>query len=175
MRRRAGFVLVGLLIAAGVGGYFVWRSRISQTTPEVGVRSTVAQRGSMVVAVTASGQIEPRASVGLNFETPGRVSQVFVSPGDHVVVGDALARLDTAQLALQVEQAEAGLESAEAQLDQLQAGPQPEEIEQAKASVRAAEAQAGAAQANRDQLASGPTEAEVAAAEAQVAQAWTAR
>jgi HlyD family secretion protein len=175
MRRRIGFVLVGLLIAAGAGGYLVWRSRFGQTTPDVGVRSTVAQRGSMVVAVTASGQIEPRASVGLNFETRGRVSQVFVSPGDHVVAGDSLARLDTAQLDLQVEQAEAGLESAEAQLDQLRAGPQPEEIEQAKASVRAAEAQVEAAQANRDQLASGPTEAEVAAAEAQVAQAWTAR
>jgi len=175
MRRHVVFVLGGILIAAGVGGYFVWRSRFSQTTPEVGIRSTVAQRGSMVVAVTASGQIEPRASVGLNFESPGRVSQVFVSAGDHVVAGDSLARLDTAQLELQVEQAKAGLESAEAQLEQLRAGPQPAEIDQARASLRAADAQVEVAQANRDQLASGPSEAEVAAAQAQVAQAWTAR
>jgi HlyD family secretion protein len=175
MRRHVAFVLVGILIAAGVGGYFVWRRRFGQTTPEAGLRSTVVRRGSMVVAVTASGQIEPRASVELNFETPGRVSQVFVSAGDQVVAGDPLAQLDTSQLELQVEQSEAGLESAEAQLEQLRAGPQSEEVEQARASVRAAEAQLEASQANRDQLISGPTEAEVAAAEAQVAQAWTAR
>jgi HlyD family secretion protein len=171
MRRRTVYVILGLLLVAAVGGYFLWRSRPGRDAQEVGVRSALAQRGSMIVAVTVSGQIEPRARVGLSFETPGRVAEVFVEEGDRVEVGEALAQLDIGQLELQVEQSRAALASAEAQLAQLLVGPRPGEIEQAGANLSAAEAQVSAADANRQQLANGPTEAEIAAAEAQVAQA----
>jgi HlyD family secretion protein len=171
MRRRTVYVILGLLFAATVGGYFLWRSRSSQAAQDDAIRSTVVERGSMMVAVTATGQIEPRARVGLAFETPGRVAEVLVEEGDHVEAGDPLAQLETDQLALQIEQAEAALASAEAQLTELRSGPRPKEIEQAEAAVRAAEAQVSAAEANHEQLANGPTEAEIAAAEAQVAQA----
>jgi HlyD family secretion protein len=129
----------------------------------------------MTVAVTASGRIEPEARVDLTFETPGRVAEVFVEEGDRVDPGDALARLDTDQLELQVAQAQAALASAEAQLAQLLAGPRAREVEQAEANLRAASAQLSAAEANRDQVASGPTQAEIASARAGVAQADTAK
>jgi HlyD family secretion protein len=129
----------------------------------------------MLVAVAATGRIEPAARVGLTFETPGRVAEVWVEEGDQVEAGEPLARLVTDQLELQAEQSEAALAAAESQLAQLRAGPRPKEIEQARANLRAAEAQWSAAVANRDQLADGPTEPEIAAAEAQVAQARTSK
>jgi HlyD family secretion protein len=175
MRRRTIYVILGLLLVAAVGGYFLWRSRSSQEAQETTTRSAVAQRGSLVVAVTVSGKIEPQARVGLTFETPGRVAEVYVEEGDRVAAGEALAQLDIEQLGLQVAQSRAALTSAEAQLAQLQADPRPGEIEQATANLRAAEAQLDAAEASRDQLARGPSDAEVASAEAQVAQAWTAK
>jgi HlyD family secretion protein len=175
MRRRAIYVILGLLLVAAVGGYFLWRWRSGQAAQDAAVRSTVAQRGPMVVAVTVSGKIEPRARVGLTFETPGQVADVLVQEGDRVEAGEALAQLDIDQLDLQVEQSRAALASAEAQLAQRGAAARPREVEQAEANVRVAEAQVDAAEANRDQLTRGPSEAEVASAEAQVAQAWTAK
>jgi HlyD family secretion protein len=175
MKRRTSYVILGLLLVAAVGSYFVWRSRTRRQAQETAIRTAVAQRGSMVVAVSVSGKIEPQARVGLTFETPGRVAEVYVEEGDRVDAGEALARLDIDALALQVEQSRAALASAEAQLAQLRSAPRSEEIEQAQANLRAAEAQLDAAEASRDQLARGPSEAEVASAEAQVAQAWTAK
>jgi len=175
MERRTIIVILAVVILAAAGGVAFWRLRPGQGGPEEPVRSASVERGEMVVAVTASGRILPEARVGLMFETPGRVVEVFVEEGDEVEEGDVLARLDTNQLAVQIEQAQAALASAEAQLAELLATPRPKEIEQAEANLQSASAQLSAAAANRDQVASGPTQAEIASARAQVAQANTAR
>jgi RND family efflux transporter MFP subunit len=72
-------------------------------------------------------------------------------------------------LALQVQQTEAALAMAEAQLLQLREGARPGEIAAAEANLRAVESQLNASAANRDQVAAGPTEAQIAAAQANVA------
>ena len=125
----------------------------------------------MLVAVSASGSVEPQARVSLSFEVPGWVVEVPVTVGEPVKAGEVLARLDSTSLALQVQQAQAALASAEAQLAQLRAGPQPEEVAAAEANLRAAQAQVSAAAANLDQLEAGAGEAQIAAAEADVAAA----
>lgn len=173
MRRRTMYVILALVVIAGVAGVWFWRSRSRAQDEEGSVRSTAVQRGSMVVAVTATGKIKPAARVGLTFESPGRVAEIWVEEGDQVEADEPLARLAADDLELQVEQSRAALAAAESQLAQLRAGPRPKEIEQAEANLRAAEAQLGTAQANRNQLADGPTEAEIASAEAQVVQART--
>jgi HlyD family secretion protein len=175
MKRRTTIVILVVVILAAAGGVAFWRLRPGQGGQEESVRSAVVERGEMIVAVTASGRIQPEVRVGLTFETPGRVAEVLVEEEDRVEEGDVLARLDTDQLAVQVEQAQAALTSAEAQLAELLAGARPKEIEQAQANLQAASAQLSAAAANRDQVASGPTQAEIASARAQVAQANTAR
>lgn len=174
MKRRAIYGILALVLVAA-GGVVVWRYQFADGTEAETVRSAVVERGSMTVAVTASGRIEPAARVTLTFETPGRMAEVFVQEGDPVEQSDPLARLDTDQLALQVEHAEAALASAEAQLAELLAGPRTREIEKAEADLRAASAQLSAAEANRDQIADGAGQAEIASAQAQVAQARTAK
>jgi HlyD family secretion protein len=159
-------ILMAITVAAMVGASACQPQRPGQGEE---TRSAVVERGAMLVAVSASGSIEPRARVDLVFEVPGEVLEVLVKVGDRVAAGDALARLDTGQLALQVQQAEAALALAEAQRVQVQAGARPEEVAAAEANLRAMEAQVSAAAANRDQLVIGPGDAQIAAAEAQVA------
>ncbi len=170
MKRTVLYVILGVVIVAAVLGAIVWRSRLARQ-PEEETRSAVVERGTMLVAVSASGSIEPQARVSLAFDAPSRVAEVPVEVGDRVEAGDVLARLDTRPLALQVQQARAALALAEAQLAQLQAAAQSEEIAAAEANLRAAQAQVSAAAANRDQLQAGPSDAQIAAAEAQVASA----
>lgn len=170
MKRKVLIALVGTFLLIGVLVAIGWqvRSRMSAQMP---LRSATVQRGSIRVAVTGSGTIVPVQRVGLAFETPGRVAEVAVAVGDRVKAGQVLARLDTRGLEFQVQQAEAGLIAAEAQLEQLRAGAGPEEIAAAEADLRAAEARVAAAAANRDQLRNSVTPAQIAAAEAQVASA----
>lgn len=172
MKRTVLYVILGVVLIGGVIGALVWRSR-EAGQPQEEVRSAVVERGTMVVAVSASGSVEPQARADLAFEAPGQIAEVPVEEGDRVEAGDVLVRLDSERLALQVQQAQASLASAEAQLAQLQSGPRPEEVASAEADVRAAEARVSAADANRDQLEGGADDAQVAAAEADLASAVT--
>jgi HlyD family secretion protein len=170
MRRCTIYIILGIVLVAAVAAVIVWRTQQAQTS-EVETSSAVVERGTLLVAVSASGSIEPQSSVGLAFETPARVASVPVKVGDRVETGDVLVQLDTRQLELQVHQAQAALAAAKAQLAQLEAGPRPEEVAAAEADLRAAQAQVSGAVANLDQVKSGPTEAQIADAETQVAQA----
>lgn len=170
-RRIILYVILGVvLVAAAVAGILIWSTRQAQTA-EGDTLTAVVERGTLLVAVSASGSIEPQASVDLTFETPGRVAEVYVKIGDWVEAGDALAQLDTRQMALQVYQAQSALALAKAQLAQLEAGPQPAEIAAAEADLRAAQAQVSSAVASLDQLKAGPTDSQIADAETRVAQA----
>ena len=170
MKRPLLYVVLGIAVVGVVTGYVVWRIWVADQ-PEQEVRSVVVERGTLLVTVLANGNIEPLAEVNLVFDVGGQVAEVPVEIGDRVEAGDVLARLDTAALVLQVEQAEAALASAEAKRAQLLAGPQPEEIAAAEANVRAAEAQVNVAGANRDQIQSGASSERLADAEADYASA----
>jgi len=171
MKRTMLYVILGVVIVAAVAGAVAWWSRLA--TPQEELRSAAVERGTVRVDVSASGSLEPQARVGLAFEMPGRVAEVLVEVGDTVEAGDVLARLDSEQLALQVQQAEAALALAEAQLAQLQAGARPEEVAVAEANLRAMQAQVSAAVARREQLEAGASDAQVAAVEADLASAIT--
>ena len=168
MKRTILYVALGVVVVAVAAGAIIMRSQGAARAEEA-IRSTIVERGTMLVVVSASGNIEPQARVDLAFEVPGLVAEVPVEVGDAVETGDVLAQLDTDQLALQVQQSRAALASVEAQLAQLQASAQPGEIENAQANLRAAEAQVSAAAANLDQLQGDASEAQIAAAEAELA------
>jgi HlyD family secretion protein len=170
MRRTILYAVLGVVLVAAVGGAFVLQ-RQQTTAQEEEARSAVVERGPLLVAVSASGSIQPQARVSLAFEASGEVAEVSVEVGDRVKAGDVLARLGTGELTLQVRQAEASVALAEAQLAQLREGARPEEVASAQANLRALEAQVNAAVANRDQLVAGPTDAQIAAAETQLAAA----
>lgn len=169
MKRSTIYIVIAVAIAA-IAGALLWRPWASGQEAQTG-RSAVVERGSMLVAVTASGRIEPEARVNLTFDTPGRVAEVLVEEGDTVEGGDVLAQLDTRQLETQVAQSRASLEQAESQLAELKSQPRPREVEKAEANVRDAQARVSSAAASRDQIKRGPTQAEIAAAEARVAEA----
>ena len=171
MKRTMRYVILGAGILVIVVVAILWRSRLAARPEEAETRSAVVERGAMLVAISASGSVEPQARVDLAFELPGRVAEVPVEVGDTVAAGALLARLDSERPALQVQQARAALVSAQARLAQLQAGARPQEVAAAEANLRAVQAQVSAAAANRDQLEAGAGDAQIAAAEADLAQA----
>ena len=126
------------------------------------------ERGSLESSISAVGSVRARNEVLLSFETAGRVSNVLVEAGEAVEQDQVLAQLNMEDLELQVRNAEAVLAVSSAQLDQLTAGPRPEEVAAAEGQVEAMKAALAQATAQRDQLLAGATEAEIAAARAAV-------
>lgn len=116
--------------------------------------------------VIAEGKVVPAAFVELTFSGRDLVADILVAEGDQVRAGDALARLDSAELELRVRQAQAALDQATASYADLRLGATPEQI--AAAEARIAQAQAGLTQA-----AGSVTGADLTAARARVEQART--
>jgi HlyD family secretion protein len=173
MKRRTLYALLGTIAIVAVVAVVVWRIRAA-AAPTEEYQTAVVERGALLVAVSASGTIEPHERVSLSFDQTGLVAEVLVGVGDTVAEGDVLTRLDTDGLTLQVQQAQASLASAEAQLAKLRAGARQEELAAAEANVRAIEAQMDSAAAQLDRLEDGASESEIAAAEAELAAATVA-
>lgn len=151
----AGLMLaLGLVVVACAGG--------AQPTATPGAPVAISE-----AVVTAKGEVVPVQFAHLAFETGGTVAQVFVKEGDAVKSGDKLAQLDTKDLELQVQNAQNGLDLAQATLTQTKRPASPEELASAQAAV-------DSAQAALDKLVKGSTPEDIAAAQSAYASALAA-
>jgi HlyD family secretion protein len=122
--------------------------------------------------IRASGFIEGRLYT-LSSALGGRIDEVLVTPGDVVGSGDLLINLDSTELEIMRDQAQAAVEAAQAEIANLQDRPTAIEIAEASANVDIATAELDAAEAALDLLNSGyepldPPQAEVNAAESAI-------
>jgi HlyD family secretion protein len=141
-----------LLILAVISGVAYWWSQ-QQTRGAAGLQG--------------SGTIEAQ-QVNIGPEVAGRVVEVMADEGQKVVVGQALFRLDDTLLKAQRAQAEAAVNTARAQRDQLVAGARPEQLEAARATISSTQAALSGAQADLRRLLAGATNDQVAAARSQL-------
>jgi len=154
----AGVAIV-LILAFVIYTYF-------HPTPSLlaGVSTVAVRSGSVTATVNGAGQVAPLVQANLAFRSPGTIATIPVKVGDAVKKGDTLASLDSTDLSLQVEQAQANVNSANAKLETVQSGPRSED-------VAAAQAVVDAAQAKLNGMLAGGQPANVKAAEAAVASA----
>jgi len=184
-RKPARIVALGVIVvAAGVGGYFIWRPEAAP--PIVGVVRTTEVRVAPEVA--------------------GQLATIKVQKGASVRAGDVVAELSADELTASVAQARAALAAAKADRDNVYAGVRAEEraglaseiakaksrleyaeqqfartsylarsdtatqqsLDQATNDVASARADVAEAQANYDAAQAGPTREERAIADAQV-------
>ena len=129
MKKKSALVLIPLLLAAGIGGWFWWQGRPP---------AQAADR------LTLYGNVEIREAQ-LAFNAAEHVTEVLVQEGDRVTKGQLLARLHTTVLAAQLARAEAQREAQRQVVARLEAGSRPEEIDKGRAELEAARAMAQAA------------------------------
>lgn len=101
--------------------------------------------------LVASGHVEA-TDVRVSTKIAGRLQAFGVQEGDKVQAGQELARIDTTDLGLAVQQAQAEREQATAELGLRVAGPTREEIGQAAAQVAQAQADLAGAQKDLDRM-----------------------
>jgi HlyD family secretion protein len=109
------FVIVAL-VARGGGATQVQVVVVSATGG-----AGAANRGGGDVAVVANGYVVARTKAAVSAKIPGRLAVLNVSEGSTVQKGEVIARLDNADYAAAVGQADAELSSAKATLIETQA------------------------------------------------------
>ena len=166
-----------LLFSLVVGLVGCSKETVVEEEPATAVAVQAASRGRVVRWERVSGKAVAQEEVYIVPQLGGEIKAVEVQTGDKVEKGQVLVRLDTADLLLQVEQAEAGLEMARAQLDRALAGAAEEDLTRLEAAVAQAEAGVDAALVNLQMIQGGFSAAhqQLAAAEAQYRQAQLAR
>jgi len=145
-RRRAPLILATAVVLIG-GGLLIWLLLpTTGTAPEATTRVVEATRSTQQQTVGLAGTLAPRSSAALNFTVPGTVTRVLVDVGDTVTEGQELARIDDDDLQDALELAEANLETALANLDDVTDDGTSAAVTAAKAQVRSARAAVGAAE-----------------------------
>lgn len=171
-RRRWPWIVLAVLVIAGVAGFFYMQSMQAFQAPE-NAGAPVAEPAEPVMQVNrmeigtiepqlleqvvkVTGPLEPATKTQLPALVGGRVETVNVRPGDPVREGDVLVRIDEENLRLQLSQARntaeatrASLAQAESQLERTMALSQrgvtsSSSLEQSQSTVEAQRAQLAA-------------------------------
>ena len=146
MRRKILVTVVAVLVVAGLGALGLNRLRQGRVAAQRNLQTAQVQRGTLVATVNTAGTVQAPSTVNLTFQVAGQVEEIRVKEGDRVKAGQVLAVLDSADLELQVANAEASLKISQARLEQARQAA-PGDLAAAEASLASARANYEAAKA----------------------------
>jgi len=145
-------IIGGIIVVVLLGiGALAYRFLLA-SAPEVEVVRATAEGGNVSgsVVLTATGYVIPHHRIEANSKVTGRVAWIGVEKGDQVKEGQVLVRLEDQEFRAQYDQARGAADSARAQLEQLEHGSRPEEIQQAEHNLSEARATAANDNINLD-------------------------
>ena len=136
-RRRWWLLLIAALGVVGAAWWGVQKWRGPQ------VPAVQVQEKPLVRTLQFSARVETRSRVGVGSTIVGRVESVAVREGDAVTAGQLLVQLETAELQASVQQSQASLAQAKAQLVNVRTNSRignQAQVAQSQATVRQAQA-----------------------------------
>lgn len=129
------YIIIGISVVVLLSLSALAYRLLAGNVPEVEVARATAESSSDPTSATvlsATGYIVAHHKINVNSKVTGRVAWIGVEKGDKVKEGQVLVRLEDQEFRAQYEQASGLVESARAQLEQLQNGSRPQEIQQAQ-------------------------------------------
>jgi len=136
--------------------------------------TAVAESGTLVMKVTAVGQLEPLETIEVGSDQSGRIEAVLVDTNDRVRAGQVLARMERDRFENTALQQEAQLAAAYAALEQAQYSAQRSTLDADRAAQLLSQEAVAPADAESLRLQAKTAEAASRAAAAQVRQAAAA-
>lgn len=116
-------IIIVCVVLAGGGAY--WYVEANQAPSFSAITPT---QGNVIASLDEPGTVLAENSADLSFQGSGQITQVNVSEGDAVSAGEVLVSLNTSALTAGVDQANAGLAAAQAELAELQSGTRPQQL-----------------------------------------------
>ena len=118
-KKRYVYAVITVVLIAG--GYY-WYSKTHTTSTQVQYRTEVAVKGTLVSAVSASGNVIVDQSATVDPDITGTVASLAVSVGETVKKGQLLFTIVNDQLGISANQAQTSYVSAQSSLISAQAG-----------------------------------------------------
>jgi len=140
-----GAIVVLVLVAFGPSVI----SHFTKPKPRPGLAT--AEPRSFPVLATASGMLQPGGLENVNFTISGTVQSITAQPGQKVIAGQPLARLNDGSQQAELNAANYAVSAAEAAIAQAQATGSSAQVSQARAQL--ANAQVGLIRAQADEAA----------------------
>lgn len=135
LNKRLSIILVIVIII--VSAVVVYYSFIKENGIEYALEKVAA--ADVVKEVSETGVVKASEEAELSFKNGGRIEKIYVKAGDEVKLGQELADLDKADFYIQLKEANAALDVAQANYDKLLAGASQEEIKVSETKVLSAE------------------------------------
>src|SRR4030042_6022407 len=129
--------IIILIIVIGLAGSVVYFGFLKKESATFDLAE--AKVGKIIQEVSETGQVQKGDKINLSFKTSGVITNIYIDVGEEVKKGDILARLETSNLSTQLQESQAAVDVAQAQLNQLLAGASEEEIKIAKTAVENSE------------------------------------
>ncbi len=136
-------IIIVSLLAAVIYQVFLKKEKSAFTLVEI-------TRGQIIQEVSETGQVEKGEKINLSFQNAGKIEKIYVEVGENVKKGDILAKLETNNLKIQLQDAKAALSLVQAQLNKLLAGASQEEIKVAQTKVENSQVSLDTAKQNLD-------------------------
>ncbi len=127
-------IVVILIIVIALGSY-----KLFFADKESSYSFATVKIGDVIQEISAIGQVRKGEEIELGFKETGRIEKTYVQVGQEIEFGQELIKLETTQLYIQLREARATLDLAQAELDKLLAGATPEEIQVAQTTIENAE------------------------------------
>lgn len=141
------FSVIGVF--AVIVGLSIWGNAKNNKPQYTTVKAMV---GELKQTVSLTGTVKPVKELALNFPTTGKINNLAVKIGDKVQVGQLLAELDYAGLNLRKNEAEAGLQIAQANFNKLLAGASQQAVAVNQSSIDQAVSNQRMAQIELDKI-----------------------
>ncbi len=113
-QRRRRWVSVVAVVVVAAGALLIWR--VLGAGPPVHYVTAPVTRGDVIRAVTSSGTVNPQTTVQVGSYVSGTVQEVLCDYNTRVTKGQLCARIDPRPYQSAVDQAQANVEAAQAQL-----------------------------------------------------------
>jgi HlyD family secretion protein len=164
--RLKNIVITIIILLAAVALVFVGSQLMggNQANAAEGIQTVVVERSTLRASVDATGSVTPETRLELSFKSAGRVAKILAEEGDRVKAGEALAKLETADLEQALIQAQASLAINEAQLAQTEDGASAEDLASARAALESA-------LADYEEVKAGPSQEDITVAKADMEKA----
>lgn len=153
-RKKIWLSIVAILVLTIIV-LIVWQNKKNQQPQYTTIQAEV---GPLSQTVSLTGTVKPVKELALNFLSAGRISDLMIKTGDNISAGQLLAELDYSALILRKNEAEAGLQIAQANLNKLLSGASQQTIAVNQSNVNQALANQKMAQSELDKVRKTATE-----------------
>jgi len=126
--------LTAAIVALLVIGWLVYSHYNIQAAPTTYLTAQ-AQTATVISTVTGTGQVSDDRSVNITPQSTGKITAINFKQNDQVKAGDVIATVDETNNTIALNQAKAGLASAQASYDEVLAGATAQDIQLAQLTV----------------------------------------